>query len=1086
VEAVLADASTKIEAVVPKEVVTLWQTRSRALLANIPTGTLFRIRKSELRVSDCFLPPRIELWINSFRIVGSLGTELPSDISETGASPTLRHLLQIYTTLHERKTLTTEDTVRMSSPLHSQASVLSSNGSCHEIDAENSETKTSSQPFHTQISHPPSPKHRRQPFTPRQPRISPDHMSDNRVSLADTSSLLPISNNAQATVSGVEALTTSVERTSEQVRAKLQREETVREPALSHAGRSDPSENARTHQESIIVNDDHWPGGRPPLSKGRYLPRRLMKISKEQQEILQTANAWQPSKGDRQIRGSIPNQILESFTALADKGPKGETEGSFNSEESRDTKESVTRTQLDEGIDKVPEDVSSDESNSQVSICPSWSPTPRSPALAQPALPDNSSPLRAPLPQVSRSLSRNDSPVAILGDASHQGRNAEAGLAVHSPRWKTVCAIKQALESADAAPDSSDSVGSEAKTVYPGPMLSPEVSLSPHRGQGELEKVEPSGTLQRQSNINKCPTPRNPVAVASSTQGCLNRPNVDDKVLVQVQRTPFVHQPPRSIQGLGICGRATGFPVSSTGASAPNDQELKSSTSVVPGTFRVAQIDQRRHSEGDATKLLHDVSDSSESERMEEDGHCDFLDVSNAADAVDAGLEAHSWTRSGSASGLDQSLDQHCGKKRKRCSNDHITPRVEGHQSTKSHQTRSSPTPSKRARTTSVFPSLGALKDIAPVRASSVIARESRRKFFRNPQSGTWGPTTTQGEPDLVREVPQSTQQCRTTPRIGLLSRTSSRREGGIDTSSRLSPKDNNIYETYKASYPEYQGDTEQFYKACKQIQTLRRDGRAPHPSLWDDFIFRRHHEYRDYLLEVTEACEDAMPYLQYYTERVENPSRMQLVVRPSYISSLGADSATGSSVMSPAVEGHNQMEATKNVKESVAASSSASNILPAPQTTRLAVARHHQQRPDLTQGLASHEQDGKRRGQDSSVEQWVELQCIEKELGAESPELGSTDVAPEVADVPRQVLDDSVGIAGNSSPHREPAATAQQEKEPLWCDDPDTPFKSFARRYTSLASESSRLKRRVKVDGKGCLEPQLQNVIDMFTYYRK
>jgi hypothetical protein len=124
--------------------------------------------------------------------------------------------------------------------------------------------------------------------------------------------------------------------------------------------------------------------------------------------------------------------------------------------------------------------------------------------------------------------------------------------------------------------------------------------------------------------------------------------------------------------------------------------------------------------------------------------------------------------------------------------------------------------------------------------------------------------------------------------------------------------------------------------------------------------------------------------------------------------------------------------------------------------------------------------------GQDSSVEQWVELQCIEKELGAESPELGYAEVAPEVADVPRQALDDAEGIVVHSLPHHKSAAPPQQEKEPLWCEDPDTPFKSFARSYTSLASESRRLERTVKVDGKGCPEPRIQNVIDIFTRYKK
>jgi hypothetical protein len=294
------------------------------------------------------------------------------------------------------------------------------------------------------------------------------------------------------------------------------------------------------------------------------------------------------------------------------------------------------------------------------------------------------------------------------------------------------------------------------------------------------------------------------------------------------------------------------------------------------------------------------------------------------------------------------------------------------------------------------------------------------------------------------------------------------------------------MYQAYKAAYPEYQGDALQFDKACKQIKLLQEQRKAPHPSLWDDFIFRRHHDYRKYLLEVTEACEDAIPYLQYYAEHVEKPSRMLLVVRPPYILSLEADSGIGSSIRSSPPPAYIHVNGAPNLEKSVAVSSSASNIVPTQQTSSPVFFAEPQLQQNLRYDLDSHKLDETDQAQESSVEQWVELQSREKALGAESPELAYTNVAVDEEDIPLQGLGTPVEIPASSPPGQQASASEHEEKESLWCDDPDTPFKAFARSYTVLASERKQVKGPVKIDEKGCLKPQLQNVIDIFTHYRR
>ncbi len=1109
-EAILADSSSRIEAVFPREAVKLWQTTIQSQLTSFPSGTLFHVLDAELRISNCFLPPRIELWVHSFEIVGNLGRETPSSTREIGVSSELRRLLQLYGESDERTRIKNQVTASMSSHFRSQESVCSPNGSSDDADdIENSEPKGISQPFYTQISQPSEPKQGRQPLMSKQPRACQDKKSNRRTSMQDTPTLLLAKKGTRTPVDLAGGSMNNVEYISEQLIANAQDQNTIREKAPGISTPTDLTGISRSRRGSTSMNDDHWPGGKSALLHGRYIPRYLTKVSKEQQEVLESPHVWQPSKADRKIRGSVPNEILKDFTALADETPEtASNEDRFHQEESAPTEEPKEDVHLDHGKDKEHVDAGSD---SEESLELSWPPTPRIPALSEPALPDNSSPLPAPPRRAAPSSSPNGIPAASADDASQRAQGVEMGVPVPSQREKIGFELREVSEAvqttlcAQMLPEPvknvPDPAGSDEDRGDVHRLPSLEYPLSPGGDKGQLQDVQPSRVCLGQADPINASQQIDAISVARRIQNVLSYPEAEGKALIQVQRTPFVHQLSTLVKGTVYHAQGVVPPCPTDYESMPNGGETKSSPSFVPGTFINAQVRQHRHLEVSSTRSLLSQSDIAEDERIEADAGSEIINISKIPKAVDAAPNVPPSSTCESQFESQDRISQGESAKRKYCSDDSASPNIQSHPSTEDHQPRWSPAPSKRPRMLSSFPSLDALTDLCAAKAPSAIARESRREFSRSQRrAASSSSPLLVGTPTLDKTKRKNrlansqatgrimshwTQQRHTTPRTSLLSHAGSKRESGVDVISRLSLGRQSVYDTYKATYPEYQGTALHFHKACKQLKILHSEGRAPHPSLWDDFIFRRHHDYRDYLLEVTEACEDALPYLQYYIENVEKPSHMLLVVRPPYILSLISDSTTGSSVESPAPAVDFRTDAMENLEESVAASSSASNILPTQHRSASAVASAHRQRHDLRHKLKSPTRNEPEQTQKSCVKQWVELQSIEKPLGAESPELGYTDVMEE-EDVPQQDLDNPAEIPVSPFPIHQPALPEQEDKESVWCDDPNTPFKRFARSYITLASESKQLKKPVKIDGKGCLEPQLQSVIDIFTLYRK
>lgn len=978
--------------------------------------------------------------------------------------------------------------VTMSSPLHSQERIRSSD---HDDDNIH-EPEDVSQGFFTQLSQLPTPRHQRRPLASKQPRVAQDREPHQLVSRHDHPSLLIAAQKTKLPPHLEKDLTDSVGRTSAGVVATLQSPHTIQQPADDHALPEKPVPTSSHLQVPKAVEDDQWPGGKTALSNGGYLPRSLAKISKYQQEILQAVHAWQPSKVDRKIRGSVPNDILKHFTELADKAAEiASSEERVEPQPSPGTDKATEDAQPQHQRETTPPDAASESSDSE--IRPPWSPSPPNSAAPKPALPDNSSPLRGPQRRSGPLPPRFEPPTKdAMGDRT-QDALKEPRLGTNSPARLPLSEIEHTLQRAEVSPCAGTIPGSVKRVRdnetadKQGSSMSHTASLedSCSPAQEERETAKPSKSCSSGSDCDKAPQDTGSLVVVLQGQGDSSQQKGDGKDIIQVQRTPFVHQPSKNIKRPDL-GSRTALRYSTPGeAGPPHESEPKSSTSVVPGTFMGMQADQSKRFRPPSPGPLHHDSETLRNEPTMGKGK--VTEASRPTATVHGASETHPPSSSEDLSEPEERASRHRAGKRKYSSDEHASFRT-----TENQRSGSELTTSKRPRADPTFASLEALRDISIPKAPSDIARESRRAFFQDQQrvrrrkSPVSIPAFPVDEPRREDHAasPLPTQrkasdiaERSTTQRASQLSRL------GAKPGSGLSLTRPNIYDAYTAAYPEYAGDVVQFRKACKQIKMLCTKGKAPHPSLWDDFIFRRHHDYRGYLLKVSEGCEDALPYLEYYTQHVEKPSRMELVVKPSHILSLEPDSAIGSSVTSPPSAAPIQMEAAMDLERSVAVSSSASNILPkqntmspAPPRSRHRTSRHEETVP------ASQPAEELELTQESSVKKWVELQSIEKPLGAESPELGSPVIPAANEVVPEVELEHVTERVASLPPRHQPA----EAREKAWYHDPNTPFKNFARSFAALPSEKRLLQQAGTVDAKGSTEPDFPSVLDIFTLYRR
>ena len=118
-----------------------------------------------------------------------------------------------------------------------------------------------------------------------------------------------------------------------------------------------------------------------------------------------------------------------------------------------------------------------------------------------------------------------------------------------------------------------------------------------------------------------------------------------------------------------------------------------------------------------------------------------------------------------------------------------------------------------------------------------------------------------------------------------------------------------NLFDRFKASYPDYFGDLKHFKALCTKINKLVEGSVCLPHFLWDDFIIRQKTEYTRYVQTCAEEAEDPLTYEKYYLTMIDGPKYTRKVVTARTL-----DEANGSKEQKDSVTNKTQEDANDAV----------------------------------------------------------------------------------------------------------------------------------------------------------------------------
>jgi hypothetical protein len=79
------------------------------------------------------------------------------------------------------------------------------------------------------------------------------------------------------------------------------------------------------------------------------------------------------------------------------------------------------------------------------------------------------------------------------------------------------------------------------------------------------------------------------------------------------------------------------------------------------------------------------------------------------------------------------------------------------------------------------------------------------------------------------------------------------------------------LFDNFVNKYQDYKGNKAQFDTAFALLKSLRRNGKAPHPFLFDDFVFHHFHNYRSYIISCFDSGEKPVEYSEFFNDQVSS-----------------------------------------------------------------------------------------------------------------------------------------------------------------------------------------------------------------------
>ena len=279
-------------------------------------------------------------------------------------------------------------------------------------------------------------------------------------------------------------------------------------------------------------------------------------------------------------------------------------------------------------------------------------------------------------------------------------------------------------------------------------------------------------------------------------------------------------------------------------------------------------------------------------------------------------------------------------------------------------------------------------------------------------------------------------------------------------------------FTAFKTMYPSYKGDEMQFLKACHLLKRLLLEQHAPWPQLWDDFIYRHHHDYRNYLMEVFKSSDNAVPFEEYYTTFVERPQYLQRVIRPVFIDGLVNEAISIAPARNALLSSEKSSDGRDIIQRSIAASDSASNI-PRPYADQEWAAQLTEKRPASRSFKSGRERADK--SQASSVKMW-----LDEATGPNSPELGSPAEGAKESQTPTRETDRGLHLSGIESPYESSTSPVVQRADEAETSMPEQRWRVATTAYNRYTPEYDKLDRT-----KAGRRTDVERVIDIFSRRR-
>ena len=286
------------------------------------------------------------------------------------------------------------------------------------------------------------------------------------------------------------------------------------------------------------------------------------------------------------------------------------------------------------------------------------------------------------------------------------------------------------------------------------------------------------------------------------------------------------------------------------------------------------------------------------------------------------------------------------------------------------------------------------------------------------------------------------------------------------------SPGERDVYQEYISAYPDYGGSPPQFRHVFAELRRAADAGEGVHPSLWDDFVYRKIHDYKSYVAQTFEAGINPIPYPDYYAKTFDDPGpRCRWVLANASLAAVNLQFTVESNTTSgnsSVVEGAFQSSVNQSVStRSTSQVSGSYEQL----NSNLEPKQKSSERAENTVVLAEAavQQDGQ-----DVTEKWVASLTSDRAFGAKSPELGgpgeevedddgrSSRAAAELDS--SEESDDNVYCSARGSPELGEAENfstagvqattgngAAEVRDPC-----KSIFGAFASSYTSLASETA------------------------------